>query len=86
MAKVLHLVKSVGASHPWDLLSGPSFQGVDASIVLLQDAVAATVDLPFPVFVLEPDARQRGAITRYSPIDDDRLLDMILEADSVIVW
>ena len=86
MAKTLHLVKSAGTSHPWDLLSTPSFQATDASIVLLQDAVVANVELQFPTFVLAPDAVRRGVTPPYSLINDDQLLDMILEADTVLVW
>ncbi len=86
MAKTLHLVKSAGNTHPWDLLSHHVSTNADTSVVLIQDAVAANPGSPFPTFVLAPDAAQRGVRPSYPLIDDETLLKMIFEAETVVVW
>lgn len=86
MTTTLHLVKSAGRNHPWDLLSQQASANADASVVLIQDAVAANPGSPFPTFVLAPDAAQRGVRPSYPLIDDETLLTMILEAETVVVW
>ena len=86
MAKTLHLVKSAGRTHPWDLLSQHVSANAEASVVLIQDAVGANPGSPLPTFVLAPDAAQRGVSPSYPLIDDETLLTMILEAETVVVW
>ncbi|HET8760832.1 MAG TPA: hypothetical protein VFN94_07175 [Nitrospiria bacterium] len=85
MGHTLHIVKSVGSPHPWDLIAQHASTD-EYMIVLIQDAVAARPPLAGPTFVLERDARARGASTTYPLIDDDRLVDLIWEADTVVVW
>jgi len=86
MIKTLHVIKSIGNHHPWDILSKPPLRDHSASVILIQDAVAARADTLFPTFVLAPDAAKRGVKPPYPLIDDDQLLAMILEADTVMVW
>lgn len=85
MANTLHIIKSAGAIHPWDVLGDASPDS--CSIVLIQDAVTARPTAPCPIFALSPDAETRGTReTPYPLIDDTRLLEMIWEADRVVVW
>lgn len=84
MASTLHIIKSSGAVHPWDLLTQQASESL--SVVLIQDAVTTQRSVPCPIFALARDVRARGADTSYPVIDDDRFLEMIWEADSVVVW
>jgi sulfur transfer complex TusBCD TusB component (DsrH family) len=86
MRTVLHLVKSAGTGHPWDLLSQPALRNERASVVLIQDAVTADPALPVPTFALAADAARRGVSPSCPLIDDERLLDLIWEAETVVVW
>lgn len=86
MPNVLHLVKSSGPDHPWDILSQRAASNGQTSVVLIQDAVTTTARSPFPTFVLVPDAERRGIRSSYPLIDDEQLLDMILAAETVVVW
>ncbi len=86
MRTVLHLVKSAGTGHPWDLLSQPALRDERVSVVLIQDAVTVDPALPVPTFALASDASQRGVHPPYPLIDDERLLDLIWEAETVVVW
>ncbi|MEW6682240.1 MAG: hypothetical protein AB1451_04850 [Nitrospirota bacterium] len=86
MAGTLHIVKSAGSVHPWDLLAHQTAATDSCSIILIQDAVAAQPGLPCPTFVLAGDAHARKTATPYPLIEDDRLMDMIWDADTVVVW
>jgi hypothetical protein len=86
VTRTLHIIKSAGAVHPWDLLAQQTAPAQSSSVVLIQDAVTAQRSGPFPIFALARDVRTRGADTPYPVIDDDRFLEMIWEADSVVVW
>jgi hypothetical protein len=86
MARMLHIVKSAGSPHPWDLLTQQASTGGAYTIVLIQGAVASRPPFACPTFVLERDAQTRGTSPPYPLIDDDRLVDLIWEADTVVVW
>jgi hypothetical protein len=85
MPKTLHLIKRVDGGFPWDLIS-PRTTSDTCSIVLVHDAVSAKPPITCPTFVLERDAKARGVDTPYPLIDDNRLLELIWDADSVVVW
>ncbi len=85
MTRILHIIKSAGAIHPWDLLAQAA-PAESCSVVLVQDAVTAHRSAPCPIFALARDVQTRGADTPHPVIDDDRFLEMIWEADSVAVW
>lgn len=82
---MLHIVKSAGTVHPWDLLAHQAATD-SCTVVLIQDAVTARPAVPCRIFALARDVKARGAGTPHPTIDDDRFLDMIWEADSVVVW
>jgi hypothetical protein len=86
MAGTLHIVRSAGAPHPWDLLAQQASATESCTIVLIQDAVGATPALPCPTFALRNDAQTRGTDTPYPLITDERLLEMIWGAERVVVW
>lgn len=85
MARILHLVKRADAVYPWNLIL-PRVAADACSVVLIHDAVNARPPLTCPTFVLAGDATARGVDVPYPLIDDDRLVDLIWEADSVVVW
>jgi hypothetical protein len=85
MAKTLHLVNRVDATYPWDLI-GPRTSADTCSIVLIHDAVSANPPIACPTFALERDAKARGIETAYPLIDETRLVELIWDADSVVVW
>lgn len=86
VARVLHIVKSAGAAHPWDLLAQQTSANGSCAIVLIQNAVAANPSLTCPIFALAADVQARGVDTPHPRIDDKRLLAMIWEAERVVVW
>lgn len=83
MARTLHLVKSSRGPHPWDILQHVTG---DAAVVLIQEAVGADAGLALPTFASATDAAQRGIQPPYPLLDDDALLTMIWEAETVLVW
>lgn len=86
MARTLHLVKSAQSIHPWDLFAPQATTTDSCAVVLIQDAVTAKSPVECPTFALARDVRTREANTPYPLIDDDRLMEMIWEADCVVVW
>jgi sulfur transfer complex TusBCD TusB component (DsrH family) len=86
VGRTLHIVKSAGPIHPWDLLAQQTAASDSCSVVLIQDAVTATSPVPCPTFALARDVEARRADTPHPLIDDDRFLEMVWEADSVVVW
>jgi hypothetical protein len=86
VARTLHIVKSAGAIHPWDLLAQQTGTPDSCAVVLIQDAVTAKSPAPCATFALARDVQTRGSDTQYPLIDDDRLLEMIWEAETVVVW
>ena len=85
MARILHLVKRADTAYPWDLILPRAASDV-CSVVLIHDAVNARPPVTCPTFVLASDAKTRGVDVPYPLIDDDRLVDLIWDADSVVVW
>lgn len=85
MAKTLHLIKRVDATYPWDLIS-PRASSDTCSIVLIHDAVSTKTPISCPTFALERDAKTRGVVPSYPLIDETRLVELIWDADSVVVW
>jgi hypothetical protein len=85
MANTLHLVKRVDGTYPWDLI-GSRAAADTCAIVLIQDAVNAKPPMACPTVVLERDATTRGVAASYPLIDENRLVELIWEADSVLVW
>ncbi len=86
MAGTLHIVRSAGAPHPWDLLAHEVAADTTCSVVLIQEAVSAAPGLPCPTFLLASDARSRAAASAYPMIDEQGLLDLIWDAEKVVVW
>jgi len=86
MAGTLHIVKSAGTVHPWDVLAHQAASPESCAVLLVQDAVTAHPAVPCRVFALARDVRARGAQAEHPLVDDDRFLEMIWEADSVVVW
>lgn len=84
MANTLHIIKSAGAIHPWDVLGDVTDS---CTIVLIQDAVTSRSTVSGQVFALARDAKARGVReTPYPLIEDDRFLELIWAADRVVVW
>jgi sulfur transfer complex TusBCD TusB component (DsrH family) len=86
VAGTLHVVKSAGTAHPWDLLAHQAATSDSCTVVLIQEAVTARPAVPCRIVALARDVAARGADTRHPLINDDRFLEMIWEADSVVVW
>jgi hypothetical protein len=84
VANTLHIIKSAGAIHPWDVLGDATDS---RTIVLIQDAVTSQPTVAGPIFALARDAKARGVReTPYPLIEDERLLELIWAADRVVVW
>jgi sulfur transfer complex TusBCD TusB component (DsrH family) len=86
MARTLHIVKSAGTVHPWDLLAHQAAAAESCSVILIQDAVTARPAVPCRIFALARDVKTRGADTPHPTIDDDGFLQMIWDAETVVVW
>ena len=86
MADTLHIVKSAGTVHPWDLLAHHAAAPESCAVVLIQDAVTVRPAVPCRIFALARDVEVRGADTPHPVIDDDGFLRMIWDAETVVVW
>ena len=87
--KTLHLLKKRDDRLAEDairaeLAAGDQGQGV--TVLLLQDAVLGSPDLPVSVFVSGQDLRARGAVRPCETVDYGQICRMILEHDRVVVW
>lgn len=88
MTRILHLITSIDAGQPWDLLRHTDPRSI-AGIVLMPDARTAKPDLAgltVPTCVLAAEATPGGPAPSFPVIDDETLLAMIWDADTVIVW
>jgi len=86
VAGTLHIVKSAGTAHPWDLLARQTASSAPCTVVLIQDAVTARPSVPCRILALARDVKACGAETPHPTIDDDGFLAMIWDAETVVVW
>lgn len=86
MAGTLHIVKSAGTAHPWDLLAHQAVASNSCTVVLIQDAVTACPAVPCRIVALARDVNARGVETPHPTIDDDGFLQLIWDAETVVVW
>lgn len=85
--RALHIVKTAKDGYPWNLVAALESNGhAPTPVVLIQDAVSEKPPTANPVFVLEADATSRGVTSAFPLIDDQRLIELIWDADTVIVW
>lgn len=86
MKKILHIVKNPKDPHALKVIADRMKED-EVSILLIQDAVRIEPPLPDKaVFVLDEDAAERRVTPKFESIGYERMLKMILEADSVVVW
>jgi sulfur transfer complex TusBCD TusB component (DsrH family) len=86
MKKILHIIKNPDDPHAVEVIASQR-KDKEISVLLLQDAVRLEPSLPDGcLFVLEEDAAERGITPKSKTIGYDEMLEMILNADSVVVW
>lgn len=87
MVRIFHILKD---NNPTEALAAISKEAKKSaqnlSVLLIQEAVRLNPDLPVKIFVLEEDARKRGIASEFESIQYEKMLDLILTSDSVIVW
>ncbi|HTN43138.1 MAG TPA: hypothetical protein VMN77_04995 [Nitrospiria bacterium] len=87
MARILHVLKDVNPAEALTVISKEAKgSGQYLSVLLIQEAVRLQPDLPVKIYVLEEDAQKRGMASKFESIQYDKMLDLILTSDSVIVW
>jgi hypothetical protein len=83
--RLLHLIKDPANRTPFTVLAEQARDPANAlTVVLLQQAVALAEPLPGQVFKLA--ASGNGGASPYPAIDHARLLELIFEADTVVIW
>jgi sulfur transfer complex TusBCD TusB component (DsrH family) len=86
MKKILHIVKNPDDPHALEVISRQG-NGNELSVILIQDAVRVEPSLPGgALFVLGEDAAERGVAPRSKVIGYEQMVELILKADSVVVW
>jgi len=58
----------------------------DVQVLLIQEAVGLRPALKGPVYVLEEDLKARNETSAFLPVSYSKMLDLILDADSVFLW
>lgn len=80
--KILHIIRDPNDTTPIDIARSQSRDN-DVALLLLQDAVYASPDLP--VLACAKDAEARG-ITKHECVGYDRIVKMLFEYDKVVSW
>jgi sulfur relay protein TusB/DsrH len=73
--KALKLIGLQAANHPENL-----------AILLIQDAVKLTPSIAAKVYVLQEDAEARGVQPPFEGVNYEKMVEMILAADTVMTW
>lgn len=87
MKRVIHILKDANCEEALTLI-GPQATAneEDLTILLIQDAVKLTPSVAAKVCVLEEDAKARGVKSPFEPVDYEKMVEMILAADTVMTW
>ncbi|HUK57232.1 MAG TPA: hypothetical protein VLY20_11285 [Nitrospiria bacterium] len=87
MVRILHVLKDANPAEALTVISREAKGSAqDLSVLLIQEAVRLTPDLPVKIYVLEEDAQKRGMAAGFEPINYTKMLDLILSSHSIIVW
>jgi hypothetical protein len=87
MKQILHILKESDSSDAIRLIAGgKSTEREKTRVLLIQRAVGLNPELNCPVFVLGEDLPAGGAASSHEKVDYSKMLEMILGADSVIIW
>ena len=87
MKRVLHILKESPSEEALDLIRRQALKNSEEqTILLIQDAVRLNPDVSVPMLVLEEDAKRRSVSTDYERVDYEKMLDLILSHDAVMMW
>ena len=87
MKRVLHILKESPSEEALDLIRRQALKNSEEqTILLIQDAVRLNPDVSVPMLVLEEDAKRRSVSTGYERVDYEKMLDLILSHDAVMMW
>ncbi|MBI4316895.1 MAG: sulfurtransferase complex subunit TusB [Chloroflexi bacterium] len=85
--KILHILRDSNDPLPLSMANTQRGQGEEVSILLIHDAVYASVPKGFKVFASRDDVQARGVTPDGAElIDYPQIVDLIVEHDSVTVW
>ncbi len=91
MNRILHILKELTCPEALNLIEQQSALGgalhpSDLAILLIQNAVKLTPSLGTKIYVLEEDAKARGVKPPFESVDYKKMVEMILAADTVMLW
>ena len=87
MNRTLHILKESTCAEALNLIEQQaSLRPSDLVILLIQDAVKLTPSLGTKIYVLEEDAKAREVKPPFESVDYKKMVEMILAADTVMMW
>ncbi len=87
MKRVIHILKDANCEEALTLIGQQATANKeDLTLLLIQEAVCLNPPLSVPIYVLDADLKARCASSPFESIDYERMLEMILTADTVMTW
>ena len=86
MKHTLHIIKNSEASEALELISSSEKGDDGVQVLLIQEAVGLTPSIDLPIYILKPDLIERKLASPHQLVDYDKMLEMVLTADSVRIW
>ena len=87
MNRTLHILKESTCAEALNLIEQQALlRPSDLAILLIQDAVKLTPSLGTKIYVLEEDAKAREVKPPFESVDYKKMVEMILAADTVMMW
>jgi len=85
--KVLHIIRGVDEKTPLDIIEYEADRH-DVTVLLIQDGVLYTdiKSSKYRIYASADDVMARGVDVPFRRVDYNRICDMIIENDKVVVW
>jgi sulfur transfer complex TusBCD TusB component (DsrH family) len=86
--RILHILKDKNSPEAMMVIAKEANHHPDTlSVLLIQEAVRMSPNLPVKIYVLEEDVQTRGGVREENEaINYSKMLDLILSFDSVVIW
>jgi sulfur transfer complex TusBCD TusB component (DsrH family) len=87
MGRTLHILKDLNPREALQIIGKQAeIRPDESSVLLIQEAVRIKPNFPVNLYVLDEDARSRGIQPGQESINYNKMLEMILVNNSVVVW
>jgi sulfur transfer complex TusBCD TusB component (DsrH family) len=85
--RILHILKDKNSPEAMTVIAKEAIHHPDTlSVLLIQEAVRTSPNLPVKTYVLDEDKQMRGGTRENEEIDYAKMLDLILSFDTVVIW